>query len=85
MNLKNACFCCLFCLHHGISFDISYRGFECILIEEACIDKTPERQAQVFALFKDYLYQTITMDELFQQQLRGGETAVPGPDDGKYK
>ena len=40
------------------------RGFECVLIEEACIDKTPERQAQVFSLFKDYLYQTITIEAL---------------------
>lgn len=40
------------------------RGFECILVEEACIDKTPERQAHVFALYKDYLYQTVSIDDL---------------------
>ena len=40
------------------------RGFECILIEEACIDKTPERQASVFSLYKDHLYQTVSVIDL---------------------
>ena len=40
------------------------RGFECILIEEACIDKTPEHQASVFSLYKDHLYQTVSVIDL---------------------
>jgi nicotinamidase-related amidase len=40
------------------------RGYFPILIEECCIDKTPERQAAVFLLYKDYLYQTVSLDQL---------------------
>ena len=49
---------------HETAIGAMNRGFFPILIEECCIDKTPERQAAVFALYKDYLYQTISLSEL---------------------
>jgi nicotinamidase-related amidase len=40
------------------------RGLQAVVVEDCCIDKTPERQAAVFMLYKNYLYQTCSLEEL---------------------
>jgi nicotinamidase-related amidase len=40
------------------------RGFIPVLIEDACVDKTPLRHQQVIDLYNDYLYQVLTLKEL---------------------
>jgi hypothetical protein len=34
------------------------------MIEDACIDKTPERHEFTIKLYKDYLYQVCTLSEV---------------------
>ena len=39
------------------------RGFRPILLENVCVDKTKEKHEAVIALYKNYLYQTCTLNE----------------------
>ena len=53
--------CC--CVHETAIGGLN-RGFAPVIIEDACVDKTPEKHTSAISLYKDYLYQTCTLAEL---------------------
>lgn len=49
---------------HSTAVGAMNRGFHASLIDEGCIDKTPQRHTQVIELFQDYLYEVICMNDI---------------------
>lgn len=54
-------FCCgmlTCCCVHETAIGGVLRGFRTVLVEDLCIDKTPEKHTATLMLYKDYMYET---------------------------
>mmetsp|Transcript_2968 Transcript_2968/g.4496 ORF Transcript_2968/g.4496 Transcript_2968/m.4496 type:complete len:202 (-) Transcript_2968:200-805(-) len=58
---------------HETAVGAMNRGFIPLLINEACIDKTPQRHQAVIDLYDKYLYQVISINQLRDSDTADGE------------
>jgi nicotinamidase-related amidase len=49
---------------HSTALGAVHRGFAVTLVENACLDRTPERHASVLGLYNNCIYQSCTVEDL---------------------